>query len=197
MKNYDTQFQCTQNTCYSVSITNRLDHSNNKFLASLRNKSASTSVLCLHTGKLFMAYKISKHKTYIYIVTPNSGYLCHQFNRLRVEDSGLENCFCEFKLWYSGLWHRQKNTRCHNPEHHNQKFPRPANLKSQVFLRTLTKCVWFLSSGFRGWSSMCDFGLRRVAASNVEGYPAFRQMLQLPSSGWMCIGWVFLKGDGW
>jgi hypothetical protein len=40
---------------------------------------------------------------------------------------------------------------------------------------------------------MCDFSFRGWAASNVEGYPSFRQTLQLPCSGWMCIGWVFLE----
>jgi hypothetical protein len=31
--------------------------------------------------------------------------------------------------------------------------------------------------------SMCGFGYRRWTTSNVEGYPTFRQTLQLPSSG--------------
>jgi hypothetical protein len=44
-----------------------------------------------------------------------------------------------------------------------------------------------LSSGFRGWTAMCNFGFRGWAASNVVGFLTFQQTLQSPSPGWMCI----------
>jgi hypothetical protein len=57
-----------------------------------------------------------------------------------------------------------------------------------LFCHSLVGLAWSylstLSFGFLGWSSMCDFGFRGWAASNVESYPTFRQILQLPSSEW-------------
>jgi hypothetical protein len=42
--------------------------------------------------------------------------------------------------------------------------------------------------------TLFNFGLLKPAVCNIENYPAFRQALQLPSSGLMCSGWE-LFGD--
>jgi hypothetical protein len=52
----------------------------------------------------------------------------------------------------------------------------------------------FLPFGFCGWSPMYNFGFRWWAASYVENNSTFRQILQLPSSGWLCNIWASLAG---
>jgi hypothetical protein len=67
-------------------------------------------------------------------------------------------------------------------------------LASNRYFRGLTspksKKGHFLSEGFRGWSSIYNFGFRGWATSSVENHP-FRQTLKLPSSGWICSGSAF------
>jgi hypothetical protein len=55
--------------------------------------------------------------------------------------------------------------------------------------------IMFLSLGFRSWSSVYNFVFRGWAASNVENYTTFRQTIQLPSSGLMCIGSGFCEAS--
>jgi hypothetical protein len=54
----------------------------------------------------------------------------------------------------------------------------------------------FLSSGSRGWNLMYNFGFRGWAAWNVEGFPTFRQKMQLPSSGWTNAGALYKAVGG-
>jgi hypothetical protein len=92
------------NTCYHHQLAGSF-----KFLASLRNISASHICTVFTHCTVFMTYKTSKHKTdslslSLSLVASNSGYLCHQFNGLRVTDSALENCFFYIRQRCCGFW---------------------------------------------------------------------------------------------
>jgi hypothetical protein len=49
----------------------------------------------------------------------------------------------------------------------------------------------FQSLGFQDWSSMCSFSIWDLVTSNIEGFPTFQHILQLPSSGLITLGGVW------